>query len=100
VKCGGNADVVVQGDAALYNSLVAHQADIAAAFNMTIALKDPILNVLASAGSAIQAAGSLSAAGGVCIASSLGVSGKAQASFSVSLNCQASVQGKGSASSS
>ena len=99
VTCGGHANWVVEGDLALYNALVKYADDIGAAFNQTIALKDPIGNVLAKAGDAIKAAGDLTASGSACMVTALSASVHAQASISVSVNASASVQGKGSASS-
>jgi hypothetical protein len=87
--------VVVVGDAALQAALSAHIADFGEAFNLTLALREPIAEVAGKTIGAFQAIGDVGLSGAACMSSSLSAAVEAQASISVSVEASASVSASG-----
>jgi hypothetical protein len=87
-----SARVVVVGDAELQAALAAHIKDFGAAFNLTLALKDPIFDVAGKTVGAFEAVGDIGVSGAACMTTSLAAAAEAEASISVSVEASASVQ--------
>jgi hypothetical protein len=83
--------IVVTGDDALFTSFQTRQAELGAALQATLQLKDPIASV---ASQTVTTFGSVTAAGAGCVTSQLSLAANVQASITVSVSASASVQGK------
>jgi hypothetical protein len=91
-----HAVVTIEGDEKLYAAFTAHLADIGAAINLTIALKDPIGELAAKGVATFQALGDIGANGVICATGAVSASAKASASINVSVSASATVSGKSS----
>lgn len=87
------ANVIITGDDALYGSFQSHLTDIGTAYNLTVALKDPIAKTAAKTADTFTAIGNVGAAGITCIASQTPTVLSVNASISVSVSAQATVSG-------
>ena len=86
----------IEGDAKLFTSFQGHLADIGAAFNGTLALKDLIPPIASKTAATFSAIGDVGVSGAACVASELTVAAHASASINVSVSASASVSGKSS----
>lgn len=93
-SCGGHANWVVTGDAALYNSLLKHADDIGKAINQSVALAGDAVNTVVAFGKSLDA----SAAAAVCAAGGIKASAEASVNVSVSVQASASISGSATAS--
>ena len=94
--CTSTAVLQVEGDAKLYSAINTHLGDLKEAFALTIALKDPIIDLAGRTQATFSALGDIGVQGGACLASSLAVAAEASVSINVSVQASASVQGKAS----
>lgn len=93
-SCTATAKLDVMGDTELYAAINAHLDDLKAAIALTVALKDPIVDLAGRTGDTFSALGDIGVQGAACAAASLKVAAEASVSINVSVSASASVQGK------
>jgi hypothetical protein len=80
----------------LYAAINAHLSDVKDAIALTVALKDPIVDLASRTTATFSALGDLGVSGAACAAASVEIAAEASVSINVSVQASASVQGKAS----